>query len=75
MLKVTVGNNVERREIAMDYTSSVGDAFREVGIDVGTRQVNINGIVVDDLDKPLSSYNLEDGVRVFINAIAKLNGN
>lgn len=76
MISVNVRTNTTRQTISTDITSTPKGLFDELGIDVSTSMVNLNGVPVTaaDFNKSFSALGVEDGSTASLNAIVKADG-
>jgi len=71
MIKVTVGNNVERKDVIVTPDTTLRAALDEAGINYGIGMMNLNGTPLsdDDLDSTFADFEITD--RCFLLNVVK----
>ena len=71
MVKVTVGNNVNRETVIVDATTTLRSVLEEADIDYSRGGINLDGSTLKpgDLDKTFADFNI--GEKCFLLAIQK----
>jgi len=73
MIKVTVGNNMNKNTVIVDSANTLREAIEEAGILMGNGLVTMDGsmIKVGDLDKTFDDFGLDCGVTHTIMSVVK----
>lgn len=76
MITVNVRTNTTRKTINVDVTTTPAQIFEELGENISSSMININGLTIDksNLDKSLEELNVADGSTAYLNAIVKADG-
>lgn len=62
MIKVTIGNNVKRKTVIIDESTTLRAALEDAEIDYSRGTMNLDGSSLDpgDLDKTFASFGITD---------------
>lgn len=70
MIKVTVGNNLNKNDVIVDESTTLRQAIEQSGVDCFGKKLQLNGVNVDNLDQPFSTFGVSG--HVWLLAVAKL---
>ena len=76
MIQVNVKTNTARRTVTTEVTSTPSSVFSELGFDLSSSKVNLNGmqLSVGDMNSTFEQLGIADGASVGLNAIVKADG-
>ena len=76
MINVAVKTNTVRRTVSADITATPRSVFEDLGVDISTSMINLNGVMVDasNVNKSFEGLGVEDGTTAYLNAIVKADG-
>ena len=76
MINVAVKTNTVRRTVSADITDTPRKVFDDLGVDISTSMVNLNGAMADasNVNKSFEALGVEDGSTAYLNAIVKADG-
>jgi len=62
MVKVTVGNNLQREDVIVDASSSLRSVLEDAGIDYTNGSMHLDGcaLMPGDLDRTLGDFNVTE---------------
>jgi len=71
MVKVTVGNNLDRKDVIVDASCTLRSILEDAGIDYTNGSMHLDGcaLVPGDLDKTLADFKVTD--RCFLLKVVK----
>lgn len=71
MVKVTVGNNLERKDVIVDASCTLRGILEDAGIDYTNGTMHMDGcaLMPGDLDRTLASFNVTE--RCFLLNVVK----
>jgi len=71
MVKVTVGNNLDRKDVIVDASRTLRSVLEEGGIDYTNGSMHLDGcaLMPGDLDKTLAAFNVTE--RCFLLNVVK----
>ena len=71
MVKVTIGNNIDRKDVIVDASRSLRSVLEEGGIDYSVGSMHLDGcaLMPGDLDKTLGDFNVTE--RCFLLNVTK----
>lgn len=76
MISISVKTNNNRRTVTTDITSTPKSVFADLGIDVSTSMINLDGVPMtgSDMAKTFEALGVQDGTTVGLTAIVKADG-
>lgn len=76
MISINVRANAIRRTVNAPITDTPKKVFDELGCDVSTSMINLEGATLGraDVDKTFEELGVKEGTSVYLNAIVKADG-
>ena len=76
MIQVSVKTNTTRKTVTAETTDTPAKIFADLGIDISSSKVNLNGVQlsVADMNAPFANLGVTDGASVSLNSIVKADG-